>query len=116
MNEQFRRFHRAKSRKGETKKHFIIKSIVYKLLVDKGHLPQMEFNLGDGVGAIDVFDTTDGMAYEVESNPNKATAQKKLEQYTKNIVVKDVIIINANMIKGSDLLEWIERIEPYLAI
>lgn len=108
-------FKRPKTRKGETMKHYLAKCIICKLLIDKGHKAQIEYNLGN-IGTIDCLDLTSGMAYECESALNRVTAQKKLEIYSRNALVKDVIILDLKVLRHMDLTQWVDRIKERLEI
>jgi len=78
----------------------------------------MEWDCGSGV--IDVFDWTSGIAYEIEPSSRPSKALLKLTQYTRDAMVKDVIIVPYNaIIKAvgtSDLKEWKKEIKRYISI
>lgn len=95
--------------KKETIKHFLYKCAVYKILVEKGNDAKMEFDT-HGHGVVDVFDRTEGIAYEIESNPTKDKSTQKLFEYKLYAEIKDVVIIPIQRpeIFGPQLIEYLK--------
>lgn len=75
-------------------KHYLVKCILCKILKDLGHKIYTEVDKGQG--RVDVFDSTTGVVYEIETHPKKATSESKVERYSKSVYVKEVVIIDAS--------------------
>jgi len=84
------------NRKTETLSHSVIKHLIASILERQGHKVSVEYQISQGFkdsDIIDVFDHTDGLAYEVQNFRDTAYEKIKIEKYLKNTLVKDVIII-----------------------
>lgn len=114
MAEQFRLYDKPIGRKAETTKHFLIKCMIFKLLVNADHKAKIERNIGNGV--IDVFDFTTGMCYEVETRKNPEYNKRKLEEYLKHTGIKDIIFIYLEDIRQFDVRVWEAYVKQRLEV
>ncbi|MGQ9719446.1 MAG: hypothetical protein ACUVWK_06400 [Nitrososphaerales archaeon] len=82
-------------------KHFIVKALIGKILYDRGYvfLAEAPVSLGDSVAYIDIFDYSNGIAYEVQSNFNESIREAK-EAIFKSEIVRDVILIKLDEISN----------------
>ena len=78
--------------KTETWKHFLLKCIIAKILMDAGHAIITEARCARG--EIDVFDIDTKIAYEVETQCTKAKIDFKVKQYSDEGIVNDVIVFD----------------------
>lgn len=84
----------------EGMKHFIVKAIIFKILRERGRNVGTEIEVMDGI--VDLIDVNNLIAYEIESNVNKAK-----EKVGRLQSVKDVFIIDLK--KVPDSLKEAER-------
>jgi len=76
----------------ESLKHFIIKSLVCRILFEKKHSFVCEALVENGK-KVDVCDLSMQIAYEIEPNDSNATLDSKFGKYGISPAIKDVIII-----------------------
>lgn len=88
----------------ESTKHWVIKSIVFKLLRERGRTVGTEVELRGGI--VDVLDVDNFIGYEIESKINKRSVQQKSKRLWR---LHDVIFIDATKIPDS-----IKAAEEYL--
>jgi hypothetical protein len=93
--------------KKETLKHWITKAIIFQILRNKGRNVGTEVEVGNGI--VDVFDSDNRIAYEIENNFSKSKIQKKIHNLTGT---KDVFFINLNRIPNEINVakKYLERI------
>ena len=80
------------NRRAESVGHSLLKFIIASILERQGHKVHLEVECPDG-SIIDVFDETDGIAYEIQTNKQYMIEKKKTEKYLKWALVNDVIFI-----------------------
>lgn len=91
----------------ESMKHFIVKSIIFKILRGRGRNVGTEIETRDGIA--DVIDLDNLIVYEVENSSSKDKIKEKLEQF-KNF--KDLFIIDPRKLPDGieDLESALERL------
>jgi hypothetical protein len=102
--------HHSRGMSGETRKHFYCKCICSKVLYDAQHIHFTEYEFPNGVVA-DVFDATEFVAIEFETDGKDRKEQLKLVNYQTLIakqMIRDVFVFNISSMPD-DWLE-IERI------
>lgn len=110
-------FKNCKSHKNETVEHFIIKTILWKILLEKNRNAFLEFD--SGVGVFDVFDKTKAVVYEVE--PSMRRKEMKWSQYKDCALVEDLVMLPYKQIMkkvgvDSNLLKKLKKeIEEYVS-
>jgi UTP-glucose-1-phosphate uridylyltransferase len=88
----------------ESTKHWIIKSIIFKILRERNRTVGAEIELRGGI--VDVLDVDNFIGYEVESNINKKSIQQKSKRLWR---LHDVVFIDVKKVPDS-----IEGAEKYL--
>jgi hypothetical protein len=93
--------------KRETLKHWIVKAIVFKILLNKGRNVGTEIEVGNGI--VDVFDSDNKIAYEIENNSSKPKIEERIHDLSG---AKDVFIINLRHVPNdvNDAKKYLERI------
>ncbi|MEM3382795.1 MAG: hypothetical protein QW698_01950 [Nitrososphaerales archaeon] len=88
-------------------KHFMVKALVSKILYDRGYvfLTEAPVSVGDSTAYIDVFDYSNGIAYEVQGNFNESIKNAK-EAIFKSDIVKDVIFIKLDEISNEVFISY----------
>jgi len=76
----------------ESLKHFIIKSLVCRILFERKHSFVCEASIENG-NKIDVCDLSTQIAYEIELNKSDAKLNSKFRKYGISPAIKDIIII-----------------------
>lgn len=89
---------------GEGMKHFLIKSMVFKLLRDRGKTVCCEAETSNGIA--DIINLNDRIVYELESEPSPSRVKKKIEQFPE---FEDVFILNLR-----EIPDRLEAAEQYL--
>jgi len=80
----------------ESTKHWVVKSILFKLLRERGRTVGTEVEIRGGI--VDVLDVDKFIGYEIESNINKSSTQKKSKRLWR---LHDVIFIDLKKIPDS---------------
>lgn len=97
----------------ETVKHVVGKSLVAKVLKDRGYRIDSEVEK-DGVGEIDIVaygKDNDAFGVELETSPTEEVVSDKIERYCYGEIWRDVFVLNLNEMPV-DMLEaksWIEN-------
>lgn len=90
----------------ESIKHWIIKSIIFKILRERGRTVGTEIEVRGGI--VDVLDVNSFIGYEIESNINQKAMLQKTKQLWK---LHDVIFIDVKKVPDS-----IQDAEKYLRV
>ena len=77
----------------ESLKHWAIKSIMLKILMDRGRNAGSEIEVGNGIA--DIFDSDTGIAYEIESRRNGKSRREKTARMSS---AKDVLFIDSSKV------------------
>ncbi len=77
----------------ESSKHFIVKSLIFKILRERGRRVGTEIEVENAI--VDVLDLDMVICYEVETNLTKKKIQEKLGQI---ISVKDIFFIDTRQV------------------
>lgn len=88
----------------ESVKHWVIKSILFKLLRERGQTVGTEVEVKGGI--VDVLDVDNFIGYEVESKINKRSVRQKLKRLWR---LHDIIFIDMKKVPDS-----IKATEKYL--
>ncbi len=88
----------------ESVKHWVIKSILFKLLRERGRTVGTEIEVRGGI--VDVLDVDNFIGYEVESRINNKSVQQKLKRLWR---LHDIIFIDLKKVPDS-----IKAAEEYL--
>jgi hypothetical protein len=71
----------------ESLKHWAVKAIVFKILLDRGRDVGSEIEVGNGI--VDIFDSDNKIAYEIENDVSGFKRKRYL-----NFAANDVFVIN----------------------
>lgn len=88
----------------ESVEHWVIKSILFKLLRERGRTVGTEIEVRGGI--VDVLDVDNFIGYEIESNINKKSVQQKLKRLWR---LHDIVFIDIKKVPDS-----IKATEKYL--
>jgi len=90
--------------------HFIVKVLLWKKCIEKGHQAVTEFKLGKKI--VDVIDDTNRVLYEVEKHPTPKYRQTQLAIAEKLDAVSYVIDLTKDI--PDDVKKSIEKLAKYL--
>jgi len=79
----------------ESLKHWIVKAIIFKILLNKGRNVGSEIEVGNGIA--DVFDSDYKIAYEIENNVSKFKREDRIRNLSD---INDIFIINLKRVSN----------------
>jgi hypothetical protein len=88
----------------ETMNHFVVKSILFKILREKERNVGTEIEINNGI--VDLIDLDNLIVYEIENGRNKKSVREKIINYR---VAKDVFFIDCKKVPDN-----LKAIENYL--
>lgn len=91
----------------ESVKHFIVKAMIGRILHERGYgfVTEAPVSIGANVSYIDVFDYSNGIAYEIQSVVHEGIREAKKELYESE-AVKDVIIVDLDRISNDIFIAY----------
>jgi hypothetical protein len=93
--------------KKESMKHWIVKAIVFKILLNKGRNVGSEIEVGNGIA--DVFDSDNKIAYEIENSVSNFKREKRIRNFSD---ANDIFVISLKRIPNeiSTAKKYLEEI------
>ncbi|MEM3871117.1 MAG: hypothetical protein QXE05_00935 [Nitrososphaeria archaeon] len=91
----------------ETVKHFVVKALIGRILHERGYgfVTEAPISVNGSVAYIDVFDYSNGIAYEVQSVVHKGIKEAKKELFECE-AIKDVIIVDLDEISNDIFIAY----------
>lgn len=91
----------------ESVKHFIVKALIGRILHERGYgfVTEAPISINSNILYIDVFDYSNGIAYEVQSVVHEGTREAKRDLFESE-AVKDVIIVDLDRISNEIFIAY----------
>ncbi|MGB9760208.1 MAG: hypothetical protein ACPLZG_10320 [Thermoproteota archaeon] len=91
----------------ESVKHFIVKALIGRILHERGYgfVTEAPVSVNGNILYVDVFDYSNGIAYEIQSVVHEGVREAKKELYESE-AIKDVIIVDLNKISNDIFIAY----------